>query len=122
MKTIGFIGKTTITPQDREALVGIGKLIQLMGHPTVMVKGKGTTEAVQTGIEAESGTPTLIDSGVIENADHTFVYADVRLVGRLRQKYPDILNRKDVTVLQGPDELAEWLAAVEQVYSEKQTN
>lgn len=120
MKTIGFIGKTTITPEDREALKEIGRLVALIGHQTVMVNGKGTIAAVKEGFELEGGTPQLIDKGVIEAADHTMVFGDTRLIGRLRQAYPDIDDRKDVTIIK-TEELQTWLEAVESVYQDKQT-
>lgn len=121
MNTIGFIGKATITKEEQKDLEGIGKLIALHGNPTVMVNGGATVKAVKKGIESEGGTPELVTTGVIEQAHHTFIYADEDLYRRLLDAYPDIQTQTNVTILCGQADLTQWREAIERVYSEKQT-
>lgn len=117
-KRIGVLGKAVLNDHEKHQITRLGRCLAVLGHTTQVVPAKGVADKVREGVEAQGGRIELLESGVIDVSDHTFVYADPRLLGRLRTHYPDLEDNDKVTVIRA-DQLDEWIAAVETVMQEK---
>ncbi len=117
--TIGVIGKTRITEEEYDLLVTLGKVIARAGKSLIIVPAEGTAKAVQVGVSLEGGVTIEIAKDVLGQSAHAFVYADERLVERLRQLDPNITQRRNVTLLFSPLEIELWLDAAKTIFKEK---
>jgi hypothetical protein len=115
---IGFIGRASLTPQETGIIWYIGRCIARLGHTIVFVEAKGAATALKEGVVSEEGKLDILETGVIESADHTLIYPDPQLLERLKKKYPDITTRTDVAIIRS-DQLNEWYEAVRTILSEK---
>ncbi len=110
-RTIGIIGKSTLTDEEKATLTFVGRAIARLGHKLALVPAKGTADRVREGFESEGGETVVLERDVIGQADHTLIYPDRRLLTRLRATYPDLNERTDVLVIR-EDQLEEWKWAV----------
>lgn len=115
-RTIGVIGRPDISPEERDHLVHLGRLIHRLGRRLATIPAEGVADAVREGFLAEGGEALDLKTDVIGQASHTFVVPDRRLLLRLHQKYPDLKTRSNVTI--APD-IAELVSAVGTVAREK---
>ena len=117
--SVGFVGITKTTDEEERLLVLLGKTIAAAGKPLNCVAAPGAVAAVRVGMRAEGGTVNLLDKNTITDSAHTFVYADERLMTRLRKAYPLIDTDRRVILMRTPDDLREWLDAARQVLDER---
>ena len=96
-----------------------GRVIARANKELVIVPAEGTAEAVRVGSLVEDGKIRIIEKGVIANSDHTFVYADQRLMDRLIAIDKDIAKRGNVTLLTTPIEIELWLDSARRVLEER---
>lgn len=115
--TVGFIGKSRITDEERELLHELGQCIALAHKTLVIVPFDGATAAVEAGAKAEGGDIRHTPSQVVSNARHTIVYADPRLLARLGATITG--NVRDVSVIHDTQTLREWISAAHTVITEK---
>lgn len=115
---IGFIGKAAITEEEEIALFYIGRCIARLGHVVVITDAKGATTALKEGVEVEEGSLDIVQKDIIEKSNHTLIYPTPHLLERLRERYPDIENRKDVAIIYS-DELNDWVSAVVTILASK---
>lgn len=120
-RRVGFIGKGDIEPYDIAQLWYIGRCIAKLGHTLVIVPADGAANAIRRGVEAEGGAIEALDSGVIESSAHTLIYPDTRLLERLRTRYPDIEERKNVTIIR-EGQLDGWFDAMKVILTERGIN
>lgn len=116
-RNIGIIGKAKLSAKETVIFHEIGRCIAALGHTLVTIPAEGTASALREGVEREEGEVITLASGIIEAAEHTFIYPDPQLLNRLKQKYNDIEERDDVTILT-PATLPQWYNAVRTVVSE----
>lgn len=117
-RRIGVIGKATLTADETTKLTYLGRCIARLGHTLVATDAAGFTAAVKSGVEREGGQLVAVGRAVIDAADHTLVYPDDKLLGRLERAYPDLHTRSDVLVVRS-EQLDEWLDAVLTVMRER---
>ena len=108
---IGFIGKGKVSAQEKGSLYHIGKCVAAIGHTTVIIPAPGATDALREGVKAQGGKLDEVQQGIIEAADHTWVYPDIPLLERLEAKYKDLGERPDVLIIQ-EHQLDEWVEAI----------
>jgi hypothetical protein len=108
---IGFIGKVNLTAKEKGFLYHVGKCLAVMGHETVIIPGSPATDALREGVKAQGGRLAEIGQGVIEQADHTWIYADIPLLERIETKYTDLAQRDNVLIV-NEDQLEEWVDAI----------
>lgn len=118
-KHIGFIGRRDITDREGKILILIGKALARLGHTLVTVPTEGATARVREGVETEKGGLLDLQSGVLEQSDHTLLYPDPQLLSRLTDKYPDMQTQYKVTILR-PDQLESFWWAMRQIMAEQQ--
>ncbi len=111
ISSIGVIGKARLTPRERQLLIQLGRVIALAGKTLVIVPAPGTAEAVEMGVKLEDGPVARLGTGVVSTSAHVFIYADARLMARLRDANPSIDNDPQVTLLSSPIEIEMWLDA-----------
>lgn len=119
LKTIGFLGKTSLTAAENAALTYIGWCLARLGHKLAIVPAPGTATVLREAVESEGGETISLDKGVIESSDHTLIYPDRRLLYRLLTKYPDLHERDNVTVIRDEADLILWVPAIRQVLLEQ---
>lgn len=117
-KAIGIIGKRRLTPEEQANLWYIGRCLARLKRPLVLIPTEGTANTMRKGIDDEGGEAIEVTKGVIETATHTFIYPDTPLTNRLRETYPDIEERPDITIIK-PTELFEWVNAIRSVLQDK---
>lgn len=117
-RTIGIVGKSVLTDEEKATLTFVGRAIARLGHKLAFVPAKGTADRVREGFESEGGETVVLERDVIGQADHTLVYPDKRLLTRLRTTYPDLTTRADVLVIR-EDQLEEWKDAVVTTMNER---
>jgi len=118
-KSIGFIGKLTTTPEEENLLMELGYAFGLSGYPTVLIPQKGANEAVRVGVEVGGGEILAIEKDTISQSAHCFVYADERLVKRLRTANPDLDTNPKIFLLTDLDGIREILSAAKIVLSQR---
>jgi hypothetical protein len=99
VKTIGFLGKPNISESEEAKLVLLGRIIARSRRTLVIVPAKGSTAAVEVGVKAERGLVRRITGGVLTESAHSLVYADERLLTRLREAYPAITEMPNVRLM-----------------------
>lgn len=114
-RTIGVVGRANLTEDERTALVEVGAIIAKLNRTVATVPALGTAQAVREGVELEGGTLLDLESDVIGQADHTFVFADKALLTRLQARYPSLATLPNVTIV---DTATEWLEAMRVVAEE----
>lgn len=117
-KRIGFIGRTDISDSEKETLIKIGRSLARLGHTLVTVPAEGATACVREGVEAEKGHILDLHQGVLEQSDHTLLYASPRLLERLRSAYPALEISYKVTILR-PHQLQIFWGAMAQIMAEQ---
>jgi hypothetical protein len=110
-RLIGFIGRATVTDYETAALTYIGKCIATIGHALLVTTRTGAAGAVGVGVEAQRGYVKTIPGGIIDVADRTLIYPDLRLLERIENTYKDIYERQDVVIIY-EHQLGEWLTAM----------
>ena len=118
-KTIGFIGKTKITDEEKDLLIQLGHAFALSGYPIVLIPQKGACEAVRVGVELGGKEAVAIEKDTISQSAHTFVYADERLLSRLRTANPSIDSNPKIFLLTSPEGIQEILSAAKIVLAER---
>jgi hypothetical protein len=118
-RTIGFIGKTSITPEEENLLTELGYLFAKSGYPTVLIAQKGACEAVRVGLEVGGGEIITIEKDTISQSAHCFVYADERMLSRLRTVDPSIETNPKILLSLAPEGIREWLGAARIVLSQR---
>lgn len=108
---IGFIGKGKVTASEKGNLFHIGQCVAAIGHTTVIIPTPGATDALREGVKAQGGRLDEIEQGIIENADHTWVYADIPLIARLEEKYKDLGGMTNILIIH-EHQLDEWVEAI----------
>ena len=116
---IGVIGKTELSDKETTLLTMLGRVIARAGKTLVTVPAKGTVAAVEMGNELEHGQLLHLEQGTINASAHTFIYADERLMSRLRKVNPDLDQRDDIFLLSQPIEIELWLEAARTVLTDK---
>lgn len=118
-KTIGFIGKTKITPEEENLLNELGHSFALSGYPVALITQKGACQAVRVGVEVGGGEIIEIEKDTIAQSAHCFVYADERLLSRLRISDPSIEENPKILLALAPEGIREWLEAARIVLSQR---
>lgn len=116
-RLIGVIGKSVLTDAEKQKLYRFGQCIAILGHTTAVIPTKGTADQVSEGVKAQGGEIRVLESGVIDASDHTFVYPDSRLLSRLQHQYPNLTENKNVTVIR-EDQLDRWLVGTIRLINE----
>jgi hypothetical protein len=116
---IGFIGKTSITDEERDLLVILGRTFARAGKVTALVPQKGACEAVRVGVEEEKGELNLLEKDTISHSAHCFVYADERLLNRLRKVDPLIDDTPTIFLLTTTSEITDWLSAAKIILKDR---
>lgn len=116
-RRIGIIGKTVLNDAEKQKLYRFGQCIAILGHTTQLIPAKGTADQVSEGVKAQGGEINVLEVGVIDASDHTFVYPDPRLLSRLRHSYPNLDTDKNVTVIR-EDQLDRWLVGTITIINE----
>jgi hypothetical protein len=106
VKTVGFLGKATITDSERAALVQFGRIVGVSGRELIIVPAPGSVEAVEVGVNTEGGRVRRIAGGVLTESAHAFVFADERLLTRIRQSYPAFDRMRNVHLFSSELEIA----------------
>jgi len=118
-RSIGFIGKTNTTPEEENLLMELGHAFALSGYPTVLIPQKGACEAVRVGLEVGGGEIIEVEKDTISHSAHCFVYADERLLSRLRTSDPSIETNPKILLSMTPEGIREWLSAARIVLEQK---
>lgn len=113
-KSVGFIGRGTISDYEAICLTYIGKCIALLGHTLIVVPAKGAATALREGVEAQGGEVRTLEAGVLEVSDRVLLYPDPQLTQRLRAVYPDIDERESVVFIRD-NQLDEWVDAMKAI-------
>ena len=118
-KAIGFIGKLTVTPEEENLLKELGHSFGLSGYPTVLIPQRGANEAVRVGVEVGGGEIIEIEKDTLSQSAHCFVYADERLLSRLRISDPSIDTNPKIFLLTDLDGIKEILSAAKIVLKQR---
>jgi hypothetical protein len=118
-KTIGFIGKTSITKEEENLLKELGRSFALSTYPVVLISQKGACEAVRVGVEEGGGNIQIIEKDTLSQSAHCFVYADERLLSRLRTSDPSIDTNPKIFLLTDLDGIKEILSAAKIVLEQR---
>ena len=117
--TIGFIGKAKITETEQRLLTLMGQVIAAAGKELIIVPAPGATESVENGVKMEGGKVRRLETGVLNATAHTFIFADERLMTRLRATNPNIDTDPSVFLLSSPIEIEMWLDAAKIVLADR---
>ena len=118
-KTVGIIGKSKLAENEEALLVTLGRTIARAKRTLLCVDQPGTVAAVKVGVKMEGGEVRLLDKDTITKSAHTFVYADERLMTRLRKAYPTIDQDKHIFLMKTPEDILIWLDAAKTVLNER---
>jgi hypothetical protein len=118
-RSIGFIGKLKVTEEEASLLTQLGRSFALSTYPVVLIAQKGANEAVRVGVEEGGGNLQIIEKDTLSQSAHCFVYADERLLSRLRTSDASIDTRPDVFLLTDPEGIREILSAAKTVLSQR---
>lgn len=111
-KRIGFIGNKVINSAERAKIEYIGTGLALLGHTLIFVPTKGATAAIMKGVGRAYGKSVELAAHIIEHSETTFIYGNPRLLGAIKQVYPDLETRNDVIIIQDLDTFVEGIQQV----------
>lgn len=117
-RRIGFIGKLSVTAEEATLLRYIGRCIARLGHTLVIVPTNGTQTWVREGVEVEQGSVETLESGVIDSADRTLLYADPSLYEQAKNLYPDLDTKENVAII-WQDEVVDWYHTMKAILRDK---
>lgn len=118
IKKVGFIGTDLATKTEKRQLHFIGRCIARLGHSIITTNTAGSVSALREGVLVEGGDALDVEAGVIDQSDHTLVFADERLLSRLHERYPDLHERSDVVIIE-KHQLLEWVDAMSSLLIER---
>ena len=74
---------------------------------------------MREGVKEEGGHEESLQTGVLDTSNQVLLYLDTQLLTRLTAKYPDIRQRKNVTILTKPSELVWFVSALKEIFEEE---
>lgn len=119
MKTLGFVGKPDINDREKQLLIQLGKVVARSGRELVISQETNSALAVEEGVKAGKGRVRRTAGKVLTASAHAFVYADERLMTRIRTAYPDIDNMRTIFIMWSPKNIEELLQRLRELLEKR---
>jgi len=119
VKTLGFLGKPDINEEETALLTQLGRVIGVSGRELIIAPARGSTAAVEVGVNVEGGRVRHLATGILTASAHSLVYADERLLTRIVSAYPAFREMRNVFLMSSPLEIEKFLKTARFLLTER---
>jgi len=118
---VAFIGKKTVTPAERAALVRLGQTLAAdQMHLHIALQGEASL-ALLTAFRAAGGKSTVHQKDLHKSAKDMIVFADDTLIDQIMTRYPADTSTQDWVLIDSPELLEKAISHYEAHIQEAKT-